>query len=395
MHISRSRSITTLFITLAGTVLAALFLLMSPTPAHASSSDNVFGYAWSANIGWIKMNNCDAPGSCTDINYGVSMQTTGETRYLTGYAWSSNIGWISFGEDGVAVCPPTDPASSDCRARVEWSTGTFKGWARACSVFKVGCSGELKSPELTGGWDGYISLGDSDKNDSAVFGVKMDTGTGGFGGFAWGADVVGWVDFKQVRYDPSMEPPVYVCENIAPATYTTIPPGYQLGPDGITCIKIECERGQPCWCEDITHQEDPECKEICIAEPWLQQCQQDCPRDPVPGTSCWCQIRGNESDPRCQNCPVGSVCWCQIRGNESDPRCQPICDPNGPIACPAGGQCSNIPDDIEAANGVGNPVRPPYRQLADGRCLCTAGYVLNSAYLCVKPTYCELGGTCN
>ncbi len=459
MTILRSRSIKSLFIALASTALAFALLSISPTQAHASTSDTIYGYAWSPNIGWISMNNCTSAGACTPVTYGVTMPTTGSIRNLSGYGWSSNVGWVSFNSknpDGTAGATsgcPTFPDNPNCQAQVNWDSGEVSGWARACSVFASGCSGPLKNDGVgndiyRGTWDGFISLADTNQGDRAVFGVSVDVASGTparFAGFAWGADVVGWVDFSGVTYDPhiyecsdtvdnldsedqladaadrgchwdfdvnnpdSYEPmdpnesdsicpehtypddPVqpkncYYCPNLPGGPYTSLPAGYHYDTDGISCITGDptCPPGQ--HVDPVTH--------LCVADPVCPSGQHVdpvthlCVADPV------CPA-GQVVDPithLCVNiCPPGQT-W--------DPRANacitsgPACDPST-ATCPAGGQCSNIPDDVEIALGVGVPPTRPYRALPDGRCLCVAGYVLNGEYKCVKPTYCELGGNCN
>ena len=41
-------------------VFFAIFLVATPK-VFASTNDNIFGYAWSDNIGWINFNSCENP----------------------------------------------------------------------------------------------------------------------------------------------------------------------------------------------------------------------------------------------------------------------------------------------------------------------------------------------
>ena len=59
---------------------------------NAGTTDNVSGWAWSENIGWISFNNTTGGGT---TNYGVNINPS--TGVFSGYAWSENIGWIDFG----------------------------------------------------------------------------------------------------------------------------------------------------------------------------------------------------------------------------------------------------------------------------------------------------------
>ncbi|MDD5031678.1 MAG: hypothetical protein PHR36_01380, partial [Patescibacteria group bacterium] len=61
--------------------------------ARAASDNNVTGYAWSENIGWISFS-CSNDNSCLTVDYGVAVDPA--TGNISGYAWSENIGWISF-----------------------------------------------------------------------------------------------------------------------------------------------------------------------------------------------------------------------------------------------------------------------------------------------------------
>jgi hypothetical protein len=164
---------------------------------RAATTDNVFGYAWSPNIGWIKLNNCTdptTPSTCTDSDYGVSVVSSAPGT-VSGYAWSPNIGWITFNNSGC----PTD-ALPDCTAgaAADWDhpngdgSVNIKGWARACSVYVVGCSGAENPDSMLGGWDGYIALdvatsGGPEGEDWGVVINPNHTITG----FAWGSDVIG------------------------------------------------------------------------------------------------------------------------------------------------------------------------------------------------------------
>lgn len=181
----------------------------------AAGTDNVMGFAWSENIGWISFNslNCDTNSNgfidtnaitlgCSGndnattpvIDYGVNLDAGG-TNNLSGYAWSGNIGWISFQAGDVAGCP----GGGNCQPRLVGSD--FYGWAR---VLANG-----------GGWDGWISLNsencDIDINnfiDVVCGGDNTTTSTINYNiilngadleGFAWGSNVVGWVSFNCIN----------------------------------------------------------------------------------------------------------------------------------------------------------------------------------------------------
>ncbi|MBU1046574.1 hypothetical protein KKH36_02225 [Patescibacteria group bacterium] len=139
----------------------------------AGNEHNLSGYAWSDNIGWISFNCLDLD-TCGVVNYGVNVNSDNE---LSGYAWSDNIGWISFKESDLSDCP-----KGTCKAKLVGNELT--GWAR---VLKNG-----------NGWDGWISLG-TQPTETINYGAFLSENK--FEGYAWGSDVVGWIDFSPIGYD--------------------------------------------------------------------------------------------------------------------------------------------------------------------------------------------------
>lgn len=140
---------------------------------NARGTDNVNGYVWSENIGWVHMN-----GSL----YGVNVASTG---LVSGQAWSENIGWITFTKADLVGCP-----SGTCEARFDKTSGKLTGWARAVA-------GNFVAGDR---WDGWIRLYKDSDNDGII---NTDT-NGDYGvvaqgcnwtGYAWGENVIGWVKF--------------------------------------------------------------------------------------------------------------------------------------------------------------------------------------------------------
>lgn len=162
---------------------------------EAAASDNVSGYAWSGGsdtgpgIGWISFN-CTNDGSCATSPYGVSIDPT--TGLLSGYAWANprddaastdSVGWISFNPGDLAVCP----GGAGNQANLDLTTGKgLRGFARAL----------VAATDPQAAWDGCIRFN----------GVSYDFATGKFSGYAWGSDVVGWVDFGAVSVNPPLVP---------------------------------------------------------------------------------------------------------------------------------------------------------------------------------------------
>ncbi len=190
---------TRIRLSLLTVLFLSLTVLLGIKIIFADASNNLVGYAWSSNVGWIKINNCDSSGNCSAQNFGLSVLPTAPGT-ITGYAWSSNVGWITFDTTG---CPSTGVQHCTGGAYADWdhpnSNGSvnIKGWARVCSVYLSGCSGNLKSNTILGSWDGYIALGDPNSASNAAWGVTISP-THALQGYAWGSDVVGWIDFDGV-----------------------------------------------------------------------------------------------------------------------------------------------------------------------------------------------------
>lgn len=173
------RTIALLFL---GVLCLAGALLFAHAPkAESQTSATISGHAWSDTIGWISLN-CTNHGTCGTSNYGI---VYGYGGTLGGYAWSDSIGWVSAQSSDLTGCP-----SAPCTATL--SGGAFSGWLRALSGGSVGA----------GGWDGWIRLNGPGYGPTEV--------GGNVSGYAWGSDVVGWLDFDQVSVAYSC-PAFYGC----------------------------------------------------------------------------------------------------------------------------------------------------------------------------------------
>ena len=161
------------------------------TAVEAASADNVHGWAWSSNIGWVSFNCTDGGNGgidvCASSNYGVNLDGAG---LMTGYAWSSNIGWISFNASDLSGCP-----LAPCKAQLVGTALT--GWARALAGGTAG----------SGGWSGWISLNCTSAPGDACTGHPYGVVLNGnaFEQFAWDADMdivfggnigIGWLQFN-------------------------------------------------------------------------------------------------------------------------------------------------------------------------------------------------------
>ncbi|MHA1692219.1 MAG: PKD domain-containing protein, partial [Candidatus Heimdallarchaeaceae archaeon] len=99
---------------------------------------NVYGWAFSDNVGWISFNcNNDYNGNSTmgpehmdelesRCTYPYSTKIDLETGEISGYAWSDNVGWITFNQGELTGCP-----SGACEALMNTTTGNLSGWAKA------------------------------------------------------------------------------------------------------------------------------------------------------------------------------------------------------------------------------------------------------------------------
>lgn len=165
-------------------VAVALIMLIQPAPVQSQTAGDITGWAWSENIGWISMH-CSTGGAsggniCASYSYGLSVDVDGE---VSGYAWSDNIGWISAQGSDLSGCP-----DAPCSARIE--DGKLLGWLK---VLSGGVDG----------WDGFISLGDTDPEDAIDYGVTQASST--LSGYAWGDTIVGWVQFSGTAPDFGVE----------------------------------------------------------------------------------------------------------------------------------------------------------------------------------------------
>lgn len=156
----------------------AFTLFGHPQLTISQTAGDVDGYLWSETIGWISMS---GPG------YGITIDDEG---LLSGYAWSENIGWVSAEASDLAGCP-----SAPCEARMEETD--MRGWLKALAA-----NGN--------GWDGFISL----SGTTPDYGPTLDELAGTFSGFAWGSDVVGWVDFQYATTNYTPCEATYQCVDL-------------------------------------------------------------------------------------------------------------------------------------------------------------------------------------
>ncbi len=173
-------------------VILGLFLVgVYYVPVQAGVSDNVSGWAWSSNIGWVNFNNNDSgAGGPAGGLYGVNIDNLGN---ISGYAWAPNLGWFSFNATDVSGCPGTN-GNLECAPKMNLVTGVISGWARACAGVVGGtCVGVSRSD----GWDGWVSL----RGASPNYGITASlVSPREWSGWAWGGEVLGWLSFQGAQY---------------------------------------------------------------------------------------------------------------------------------------------------------------------------------------------------
>jgi hypothetical protein len=167
---------------LAGLLAGGLYLNSQSVVAQTALPDNAVlnGYAWSSNIGWIKL----ASGPGDSSSFGVSIKD----GVLDGYGWSPHVGWLQF--DSSLLGPSGAGVSGGAR----FVSNALVGWARFCTALGSGCGGVWSSNPQNGGWDGWLLLGGGSLPGG---GVKL-AADNKLSGYAWGGENLGWVDFSKV-----------------------------------------------------------------------------------------------------------------------------------------------------------------------------------------------------
>ena len=213
---------------LLGVASAVLFLSSSlffdPQKVTAAGTDiTVRGYAFSSTIGWIRF----------DQTRGNPVALNPNTNKLSGYGWSPNVGWVKFD-------PTLTGPNGDTGARVVTASGktTIVGWARACSgmvesgkkLTDVNNSCANTGAGRTDGWDGWIHF---DHNQIAYRPVVDTTKTPWLvSKFAWGANVLGWLDLTRVTLPSPVvteTPILQVVKSGGAGNVTSAPAGINCG----------------------------------------------------------------------------------------------------------------------------------------------------------------------
>ncbi len=160
------------------------YQIYSSTSCVSTGTYRITGYAWSDSTGWIDLS-CTNSGMCGTSNFGLWVDNSGN---ISGCAWSDSQGWISASPSDLTGCP-----NGTCTAVIN-SNGSFSGWLKTLSA-----DGN--------GWDGWIGLRGT--AGTSTYGV-VDT-SGNLSGYAWGQEVLGWINFGYASTTYSLCTPVNVC----------------------------------------------------------------------------------------------------------------------------------------------------------------------------------------
>ncbi|MCK5319884.1 hypothetical protein KAJ61_00660 [Candidatus Parcubacteria bacterium] len=177
----------------------------------AGVGENVSGWAWNSNVGWVSFNtiDCDTNGNsaydagdtgsagCPAVgtlfhDYGVNIDLA--TGNFSGYAWNSNVGWISFNRcgtdnncgtsDGDTSNPPSNDPGVGAGPIAKLVGANIIGWAK---ILSIGDSGWIRFDHGQAGFEATA--------DASVNGLK---------GWAWNGNAdgtgIGWTSFNCGNY---------------------------------------------------------------------------------------------------------------------------------------------------------------------------------------------------
>ncbi|PIR58101.1 MAG: hypothetical protein COU71_00505, partial [Parcubacteria group bacterium CG10_big_fil_rev_8_21_14_0_10_38_31] len=126
-------------------------------------------------------------------NYGVNIDPS--TYDISGNAYigeaspadAGSVGWLSFDDIDLTGCP----VAGTCSSWVDTTVDPYelRGWGKVISMFE-------EDPLDVNGW---VSLNCKDAGAGACgdsdYKVTMSPSSGKFSGWAWGDEVIGWIDF--------------------------------------------------------------------------------------------------------------------------------------------------------------------------------------------------------
>ncbi len=154
-------------------------LLLEEYIEEECMENDIQGWAWSDNVGWVSFS-CENQYEIGEgVNYGVNVDET--TGVFSGYAWSENIGWISFNEGDLQGCP-----EGECVAKLVSDASKVTGWAKVISNNEwISLSGDI------------YGEGEEEGDKVGEYGVELVGSE--FHGWAFGDKTVGWLSFNCVN----------------------------------------------------------------------------------------------------------------------------------------------------------------------------------------------------
>ncbi|MEK7452703.1 MAG: PKD domain-containing protein [Patescibacteria group bacterium] len=198
--------------------------------------NNLRGWAWSDNIGWVSFS-CHGseaaalgiPGEVVNCanSWGAHIVMQSESSALNipakmvlGHAWSDDVGWISFDKSETGNPPTTGNSAFDSQfstssylAKFDANSDRIIGWARVLSA----CTSVPCTSLIDLGFDGWIQFPDI----SSGLTLYID---GTWDGFVWGGDVVGWIDFSSIGIAYIGDPINTILSNTPPIASAVISP---------------------------------------------------------------------------------------------------------------------------------------------------------------------------
>ena len=162
-------------------ILGVEFFCGYKLTALAGEGDNLFGWAWNSQAGWISFNNCIYGETCSGYSYGVKLDEDDLT--LSGYAWSDNVGWIKFDNSGTVGYSYPAGGFPQHGAKLDLDNRIFSGWAQILSL----------------GDDGWVKLAkDSYDGETSNYNVSLEL-DGKLRGWAWN-NMLGWISFNSADW---------------------------------------------------------------------------------------------------------------------------------------------------------------------------------------------------
>lgn len=207
--------------------VSSFVILSSPKAqtAIASTSENVYGWAWADPIGWISLN--DLNPNSGGGTYGMNIDVM--TGQVNGFGWSEHVGWVCFGNScNVGACngvvPSSNPPYNTPYADVSPAPvqpgspiRNLHGWAKVCSLGDAGwislnCADT--SPSSCGSYAYRVPL---DLSTLALTDASPPGSPGNGTSFAWNGNDdqsgLGYIDFRNAYLHPQPEQSDAQCSN--------------------------------------------------------------------------------------------------------------------------------------------------------------------------------------